>query len=398
MNLCSFCKNNPSIKTVASPGGDLHICTQCFEVAKNRHGKATTVRKETGLPTPAQIRAVLDDYVIGQEEAKRALAVAVYNHYKRVGLADSGDVKLGKSNIMMIGPTGSGKTLITSTLATSLDVPFATADATSLVSSGGRDIDNILLRLLQNSNNDVKRAEQGIIYIDEVDKLASRYTRQGEPIQQALLKLIEGTVVSLSVDDKKIDVDTNNILFIVGGAFVGLDTIVQMRKDGTGMGLVDGVKMSELVRDITASDIAKFGLIPELVGRLPVMVGLDELDKQALIEVLTKPKNAILKQYQKMFAMDNIELVFDETSLEKIAEKAVLLKTGARGLRTILEESMRDIMYNVPGNNNLTTVTISGDVITKSGGPSFDYNESKPDTKIPSPSPLPTKEKTAFMY
>ncbi|MCL2570092.1 MAG: ATP-dependent Clp protease ATP-binding subunit ClpX [Firmicutes bacterium] len=336
---------------------------------ENASGKETKVN----LPTPVQIRAHLDEYVIGQDDAKRVLAVAVYNHYKRVLLGS--DVEIGKSNIMMIGPTGSGKTYIVSTLAKMLGVPFAMADATTLVGSmhPAKEIENILATLIQNANLDTKQAERGIIYIDEIDKVAKRYAPHGEGIQQALLKIIEKTIAAVPIAGQVYQVDTGNILFIVGGAFVGLDTLVQLRTSGSAIVIQEG-ESEKLLKNLAVEDIAKYGLIPEFVGRLPVIVTLEGLNIQALSDILTKPKNALITQYKKMFELDNVELVFDEESIQKIAEKAVKLKTGARGLRTILEGYMRDIMYKVPSEQNLHKVIISKDVIAGEEDAVFEYN------------------------
>jgi len=327
------------------------------------------------MPTPNQIRAYLDQYVIGQDAAKRVLAVAVYNHYKKATLSAQGGGDLSKSNILMIGPTGSGKTHIVSTLANALNVPFAMADATSFIASGvGKGVEDMLARLIQKADYDVAKAERGIIYIDEIDKISAKYADGGEGIQQALLKTIEGTIASVPMraEGQHTHLNTKNILFIVGGAFVGLETIIGMRMHG-GATLLDH---GSLMKDITPSDIVRFGLIPEFVGRLPVIVILHELSKQALMDILTKPKNSLLEQYKKMFELDQLELIFSEASIEQVADKAIQMKTGARGLRTILESSMRDIMYSAPSQQNLKRVTITSDVIKQGGGATFEFTQS----------------------
>ena len=353
--------------------------------------------QNTTLPTPAEIRAHLDEYVIGQEDAKKVLAVAVYNHYKRINYsAAEGGIELKKSNIMMIGPTGSGKTLLASTLARCLGVPYAGADATALIgATGGINavLEGMLLKLVQNAGNDIRRAEKGIIYIDEIDKIAKRFNNQGgEGIQQALLKVIEGSEIHLPEYGM---IDTHDILFIVGGAFVGLEIIIQTRQSGFGIVQHGGQEENKLIQDIMPGDLAKFGLIPEFIGRIPVVVGLSALDRQALIDVLTKPKNAIINQYKTMFALDKINLVFSQESLEKIADKAIELKTGARGLRSIVEDRMRDIMYNAPSERNLNKVIIGSDVIDKSGEAAFEYVHAKEDIEVPEAPEKKSRTKTA---
>ncbi|MCL2755448.1 MAG: ATP-dependent Clp protease ATP-binding subunit ClpX [Firmicutes bacterium] len=334
------------------------------------------------LPTPAEIRAHLDEYVIGQDDAKRVLSVSIYNHYKRIMHTDT-DVEITKSNVLMIGPTGVGKTYIVQTLARMLDVPFAMSDATTLVGadSVSEEIQNIILKLYQNSNYDIKQAELGMVYIDEVDKLASKFNRGGEAIQQALLKTIEGSIATINTPNGPVDIDTKNILFVGGGAFVGLNILVKSRLTGSTI-VLDENESNQLIKDAAVSDFAKFGLIPEFIGRLQVIVTLNALDKQALVDILTKPKNALVTQYKKLFAMDGVELVFDEESLLKIAEKASALKTGARGLRTVLERHLRDIMYDSPSAKNLNKVTINADFINKEGEATFDYVEAKPEDEL----------------
>ncbi|MCL2851014.1 MAG: ATP-dependent Clp protease ATP-binding subunit ClpX [Firmicutes bacterium] len=413
---CSVCNKNPSLKKLQTPKGEVSICGECLgRLEAMKEQKHLTVRlsrdpstknltiiprlsktsansiiKRSGLPAPSEIRAHLDEYVIGQFDAKKVLSVAVYNHYKRVNYTNSDDnnerVELGKSNVLMLGPTGSGKTLVARTLARALDVPFASADATSLLSGGGRGLEEkVIIPLAQACNYDSKKAERGIIYIDEIDKISKRGHNHalGESIQQSLLKIIEGTVSTIMVQGEKrsIQIDTSNILFIVGGAFVGIEDQVLMRFGG-GASVGEVKTTNELLKEVTPSDIIKFGLIPEFVGRLPVIVTLDELDHSALIKILTEPKNALVKQYKKKFALDGIDLEFDKQSLVTIADMALKLKTGARGLRTVMEESMLDIMYNAPSETNLNRITITSDVITKSGKATFQYIEAAAATKL----------------
>jgi len=341
------------------------------------------------LLTPQEIREKLDEYVIGQDDAKKVLSVAVYNHYKRIRFAETeGSMEIKKSNILMVGPTGSGKTYLATTLAKTLGVPIAMADATILVNSAnpGKEIDNILLKLIAASNYDIKVAQTGIVFIDEVDKLVTGINRlKGESIQQALLKVIEGTVNNVDVNGKVLPFDTTNVLFIVGGAFVALSTIIQIRLSDTKAGLLSE---SELIKDAQPEDFAKFGLIPEFCGRLPVIVALNALGREELIDAILKPKNNISSQYVKMFSMDGIELVFQKAALERVAELAISLKTGARGLRTIMEKAMREIMYLVPTKKNINKITITPEVIDGKGEAIFEYVESIGEKEIP---PAPKK-------
>ena len=407
---CSFC-GKPKEETrrlISGPDG-VYICDECVEICKSmidewaddNKGKKTN---KIPLKKPVEIKAELDKYIVGQDKAKRVLSVAVYNHYKRINATlskkkkDDDGVEIEKSNVLLLGPTGSGKTLLAQTLARMLDVPFAIGDATTLTEAGyvGEDVENILLKLIQNADYDIERAQRGIIYIDEIDKIARKsenvsITRDvsGEGVQQALLKIIESTTASVPPqggrkhpNQELLRIDTTNILFICGGAFVGLDRIVSSRKDDSTLGFGGKVRLGadevdySVLDDIKPQDLTKFGLIPEFVGRLPIVVNLDPLDETALVKILTEPKNAIIKQYQKLVGFDGVKLTVEDEAVREIAQTAIRLKTGARGLRTIIENVMTEVMYKIPSEKNVEEVVITKECLTNGATPKLVYKQS----------------------